>query len=646
MSIRRSKLLFSFFILLLIGLGSTIAFSIFFTFSPARSQEISSQVIVQEESKRYHIFYVPHSYQGGTVGTGFHQNYNLDMWLWSGPAVLEMVFAHYGVSVTQAEIAKASNTDKYYAGTSYEGFLDAIRYSNYSSRDYGFQGEIISLANCSKEERWEFMRSYVDREIPIVQICKFPSFNSLHYRVLTGYDDRLDVFYFNDPWYGPPNPMRGPNSACNTNNLDSRWVNTDYRIAIIRPIEITLEIEDTPISEGSEFELTCRIMPSPLTAPSDLTVNLSLADGYSLTSGLEITGFTAVEGEFVLSWNISSPLTPSANDVIEVKVTSPHANETYGRVAQMYPCRVKAPTISPLVTEPALPNDEVPYKFNITTEISYEEDCNVTLMVGTGNSVNGSDPLAYSVNKTLVGANKYYIHATLGPYAFSKSLICWLQIETPYEYSYSSMAIYLVIDLDTDLDGVGDYAEIEKYGTNPFNNDTDLDGLPDGWEIMYETDPLLNDGKDDPDGDELTNLEEFKTGTDPQDADSDDDGLTDREELLKETNPLNNDTDLDGLPDGWEISFGTDPCLNDAGDDPDGDGLINLEEFRTGTNPHDADTDHDGMGDGAEVYSGFNPLDPYSNITLFFLSIAGLSALIGLGIIGFTAIFIIRKKNV
>ena len=61
--------------------------------------------------------------------------------------------------------------------------------------------------------------------------------------------------------------------------------------------------------------------------------------------------------------------------------------------------------------------------------------------------------------------------------------------------------------------------------------------------------------------------------------------------------------------------------------------------------PAPQDTDHDSMDDGAEVRGGFNPLDPSSNIILVFLSI-GLSALIGLGIIGFTTFFIIKRKRI
>lgn len=65
---------------------------------------------------------------------------------------------------------------------------------------------------------------------------------------------------------------------------------------------------------------------------------------------------------------------------------------------------------------------------------------------------------------------------------------------------------------------------------------------------------------DDVDQDGLTNAEELAAGTDPFDFDSDGDGLTDGEEVhLYGTNPLLRDTDGDGQDDAAELAAGTDP---------------------------------------------------------------------------------------
>jgi len=81
--------------------------------------------------------------------------------------------------------------------------------------------------------------------------------------------------------------------------------------------------------------------------------------------------------------------------------------------------------------------------------------------------------------------------------------------------------------------------------------DSDNDGMPDGWEQengMDPTDP--SDAGEDPDGDGMTNQEEFEAGTDPNNADTDGDGLNDNEEQDMGTDPTNEDTDGDGIPDG------------------------------------------------------------------------------------------------
>ena len=89
------------------------------------------------------------------------------------------------------------------------------------------------------------------------------------------------------------------------------------------------------------------------------------------------------------------------------------------------------------------------------------------------------------------------------------------------------------MDPDTDGDEFSDGDEIAA-GTSPILFDTDLDDLPDEWEVAHALDALSGTGDDgpdgDPDGDLLCNLKEREYGTDPQRPDTDDDGLSDAEE--------------------------------------------------------------------------------------------------------------------
>ncbi|MBN1906302.1 MAG: hypothetical protein JW927_14520 [Deltaproteobacteria bacterium] len=44
--------------------------------------------------------------------------------------------------------------------------------------------------------------------------------------------------------------------------------------------------------------------------------------------------------------------------------------------------------------------------------------------------------------------------------------------------------------------------------------------MPDGWEVQYDLDPLVNDANEDDDGDGYTNLKEYKRKTMPDDYNS------------------------------------------------------------------------------------------------------------------------------
>ena len=230
-----------------------------------------------------------------------------------------------------------------------------------------------------------------------------------------------------------------------------------------------------------------------------------------------------------------------------------------------------------------------------------------------------------------------------------------------------------VPEKDSDKDGLSDAVEA-SLGTNPNNPDSDGDGLNDGEEVTgvdspstkivasmksdpkNPCDPIKTGGDCDADGDGLTNAQEAKLGTDPNNpdsdgdgvndkmdecptvkgtekgcpkidntgVDSDKDGLSDAMETKIGTNPKNPDSDGDGLNDGEEFlgkdqastklvstkkSDPKDPCdpiSTGLTCDPDGDGLTNAQEATLGSNPTNPDTDGDGVKDGADNC----PLDP------------------------------------
>jgi hypothetical protein len=109
---------------------------------------------------------------------------------------------------------------------------------------------------------------------------------------------------------------------------------------------------------------------------------------------------------------------------------------------------------------------------------------------------------------------------------------------------------------DGDLDGFIDIAELNAE-TDPLNRfevpfyagvgDFDFDGLPDDWEISEFGNISAQTGAGNPDGDLLTNYEEWRLGTDPNvvKTGTNEDGL--------------GDMDSDSVLDIWELEDGTNP---------------------------------------------------------------------------------------
>ena len=121
-----------------------------------------------------------------------------------------------------------------------------------------------------------------------------------------------------------------------------------------------------------------------------------------------------------------------------------------------------------------------------------------------------------------------------------------------------------------DIQGKAGFVDGLKITTErPAGLSSDGDGLPDEWEFVHFG-TLVRTGDADFDGDGLSDLAEFRAGTDP---------------LLA-------DTDGDGIPDEWEVAHGLAPLdPSDAAADPDGDGVSNLNEYAYGGNPHFAEPD-------------------------------------------------------
>ncbi|GAB5494213.1 MAG: hypothetical protein Phog2KO_44280 [Phototrophicaceae bacterium] len=163
-------------------------------------------------------------------------------------------------------------------------------------------------------------------------------------------------------------------------------------------------------------------------------------------------------------------------------------------------------------------------------------------------------------------------------------------------------------DLSSDVDGIDDCEETTRYGSNPYNRDTDGDGRSDDIEnlaINYCIDstipdagvPLPCDGSDlDADGDGYSDAwEQSVFGNPPINGDETTYDLSDPADIAA-VNAL----DSDGCDVACEYRNGTDPTL----DDTDFDGLSDYYEDSargiSNTSATNPDTDGDGLWDGQE----------------------------------------------
>ena len=166
----------------------------------------------------------------------------------------------------------------------------------------------------------------------------------------------------------------------------------------------------------------------------------------------------------------------------------------------------------------------------------------------------------------------------------------------------------------------------EDWSRLDTTTDTDIDGIPDYWELENGLDRTQSDSDMDNDNDGITNLGEFSYNSNPNSNDTDGDCILDADEIIwasqnssiSATDALIlEDADSDGVKDS--DAYGCVPDVVVAPSDEDSDGVIDEEDECPGTaigaavdsdgcsqeqlsqdNQPDADTDGDGVIDAED----------------------------------------------
>ncbi len=183
-------------------------------------------------------------------------------------------------------------------------------------------------------------------------------------------------------------------------------------------------------------------------------------------------------------------------------------------------------------------------------------------------------------------------------------------IPDAWELAFGTNPALADANADPDGDGRSNLAEYNA-GTNPLVNDwlgpaalgslnflvdtgginggyapdSDHDGMPDAWELAHGLNPAVADANGNPDGDALTNIQEYNAGSDPSVFGYFIFVNAQGNVFTCDTGGVFLDTDGDGIPDWWERQYTGDPLALSPSGDNDGDGTVNLDEYLAGLNP-------------------------------------------------------------
>jgi thiol-disulfide isomerase/thioredoxin/heme exporter protein D len=187
-------------------------------------------------------------------------------------------------------------------------------------------------------------------------------------------------------------------------------------------------------------------------------------------------------------------------DVIERSSGAASESEAYSKYKSILDSRLKVDApLEIIITNTTLDSGNIVVKADVTgTDSLQASSFNIVFVVY-------ENELPYEK-----GILNYVVRDIAVQSASSSSLPASLSQELAYNatWNYSNMGAVVFAQVG----GTGDV--LQSHSTSFGIEDEDNDGLPDEWELL-KLGTLLYSGEDDPDGDEITNLEEYLNRTDP-----------------------------------------------------------------------------------------------------------------------------------
>ena len=176
-----------------------------------------------------------------------------------------------------------------------------------------------------------------------------------------------------------------------------------------------------------------------------------------------------------------------------------------------------------VINESAVPRDFAPVNQGqvkwLATQAAAEFDEQLQPFGGAGPDITAL-VASFTTNNNYLPVNAGQLKHTVQPFydrLFALGLTnCYPPgAGVPYPWTGSSLAAR-----DFSVVNIGQVKYAFSFDLAPLTVDSDNNGLPDWWELKYFG-HLGVDPNDDPDGDGLTNLQEYQRGTHPQHADAD-----------------------------------------------------------------------------------------------------------------------------